>query len=806
MQKVILYIQPQLRTTTTAQDYVRVDLMEEDLITLTQVIQDVKSIDKVFTDYSRTFNLPASKTNNKIFKYWYNPDVEGFDNQIMANARIELNHFAFKEGKIRLESVTMKHGKPSLYKITFFGNTVKLNDLIGEDKLENLNWLSNFNHEFSNSNVKNGLELGLNFTIDSVSYPDAIIYPLIAHSQQYVYDSVGTTLLTGTATASAASKLVDTSENFTNVVLEGDVILNTTDSTVATVVSIDSNTELTLTSDIMSNGENYTIIRANGLNIYASGQNLGRRGVFPEDLKPAILIKHIVKAIEEQYSLTFKSGEFFDSTHVSNLYMWLHRDKGKIEAEGKNKLINDQSFTCTSSAVNCNHFASSSNNIFFDTTKGTYTFYDTLSYGLGIPEEFDFAIEVTPSNLTNPYTIEIVDVLTNTVYATAENLTGVDSINTSFGNKALTTIQINSNQTYEIAARIKSNFTMTFDVAIQIDHRYQDYALDDYLTKSATFDSDSSTIALVGDLIFLNHIPDIKVLDFLNGLFKMFNLTSYINFDGEIVVQRLDDFFAGGETHNLTEYIKTDTHSIGKTIPYSEIDLEYVEAKSILAQRFFNTNNRKYGEVEYKTDLTDNKIYKVTAPFEHMLYSRLSDLTSGDFTDVQTGCFLDEELNPSIGQPLLFYGIQRTGISTPINFVYNERPDTYSALASSTSTDIFSLTNYYMPHHANELGSRATPPTYNLNFGSEIDTYNLTDYSGQNNSLFLKNYQNYITRVYNKKTRLYRYSAILPLKVLLQLTLDDKVIVGTRIFTINSMTTKLQSGETEFELLNEAPE
>ena len=189
MQKVILYIQPQLRTTTTAQDYVRVDLMEEDLITLTQVIQDVKNIEKVFTDYSRTFNLPASKTNNKIFKYWYNPDVEGFDNQIMSNARIELNHFAFKEGKIRLESVTMKHGEPSLYKITFFGNTVKLNDLIGEDSLTTLDWLNNFNHVASNVNVKDALQNGLNFTVSSVSYPDAIIYPLIAHSQQYIYDA-----------------------------------------------------------------------------------------------------------------------------------------------------------------------------------------------------------------------------------------------------------------------------------------------------------------------------------------------------------------------------------------------------------------------------------------------------------------------------------------------------------------------------------------------------------------------------------------------------------------------------------------
>ena len=145
MQQVILYIQPQLRNTTTTQDFVRVDLMEEELISLTQVIQDVQDIDKVFTDYSRTFNLPASKLNNKIFKYWYNPDVDGFDNQIMANAKIELNHFDFKTGKIQLEEVVMKNGVPSLYKVTFFGNTVSLNNLIGEDQLNNLSWLNNFN-------------------------------------------------------------------------------------------------------------------------------------------------------------------------------------------------------------------------------------------------------------------------------------------------------------------------------------------------------------------------------------------------------------------------------------------------------------------------------------------------------------------------------------------------------------------------------------------------------------------------------------------------------------------------------------
>ena len=63
---------------------------------------------------------------------------------------------------------------------------------------------------------------------------------------------------------------------------------------------------------------------------------------------------------------------------------------------------------------------------------------------------------------------------------------------------------------------------------------------------------------------------------------------------------------------------------------------------------------------------------------------------------------------------------------------------------------------------------------------------------GTNNSLFQNYYTNYITRVFNKKTRIFKYSAILPLKVLLNLTLDDLIVIGTRAYTINKMSTKLQ--------------
>ena len=52
MQKIQLYIEGQ-----------RVDLFDDESVVLTQTIQNVKDVQKVFTDYSKTFTLPATKEN-----------------------------------------------------------------------------------------------------------------------------------------------------------------------------------------------------------------------------------------------------------------------------------------------------------------------------------------------------------------------------------------------------------------------------------------------------------------------------------------------------------------------------------------------------------------------------------------------------------------------------------------------------------------------------------------------------------------------------------------------------------------------
>ena len=398
MQELILYIKPQFRN-NVSQDYVKVDMFSDENVTLTQVIQDVRDIDKVFTDYSQTFSLPASKINNKLFQHWYNPDIDGFDSNIQSEAIIELNYQPFKSGKIQLQEVKMKHNKPSVYKVTFYGKTVSLNNTFGEDQLDDLVWLNNFAFVNNNDNVRDGLKLGIDFTVDSVSYTDAIIHPLISREQRYIYDSANTTVLSGTATSSQSDKLVDTSENFTNKVLVNDVVKNTTDNTIATVTAIDDNNTLTLSSDIMSTGENYTIFRADNGNLFMAASSddptYNRRGVFPEDLKPAIKASLIIKAIEQQYGLTFKSSEFFDSTEFSNLYLWLNRKVGAITINSE-KVINE-TFTCADlTSGSCTFFGATAEALFVN---GKYKIEKTTTLS-----GFSISAEITPSSATQVYT------------------------------------------------------------------------------------------------------------------------------------------------------------------------------------------------------------------------------------------------------------------------------------------------------------------------------------------------------------------------------------------------------------------
>ena len=121
----------------------RLDTFKDEDVNINLSLQNVKDISKLFTDYTQNFQVPASKSNNAVFKHYYNCDVSGgFNASLRQDATIFVNKELFREGSIELISVDMKDGKPSSYEVVFYSAGVNLKDLFGEDELIDLRSIS----------------------------------------------------------------------------------------------------------------------------------------------------------------------------------------------------------------------------------------------------------------------------------------------------------------------------------------------------------------------------------------------------------------------------------------------------------------------------------------------------------------------------------------------------------------------------------------------------------------------------------------------------------------------------------------
>ena len=167
----------------------RVDLFKDESVSFTQSIQDIRDIDKIFADFTKTFNVPASKKNNQIFKHYYNFDIDnGFDARFRVDATLEINTLPFKKGNVRLEGVKLQNERAHTYRITFFGNTVVLKDIVGSDKISDLD-LDAYKEPYNPDRVEDLL------FADPTT--EDVICPLITHTQRLFFDSSNFTAQTG---------------------------------------------------------------------------------------------------------------------------------------------------------------------------------------------------------------------------------------------------------------------------------------------------------------------------------------------------------------------------------------------------------------------------------------------------------------------------------------------------------------------------------------------------------------------------------------------------------------------------------
>lgn len=160
----------------------RIELFNDETINVTSSIQNVKDLSLTYTDFSQGFTVPASAHNNAIFEHWYQSDVNATtDPNLRKDGFIEIDLVTFRKGKIQLDGAVVSNGKPSAYKITFFGEGVTLKDLFGEDLLSDLDYTA-LSHNFTSAEV-------LARITNSTNLYD-VKYPLITSNRIWEYQSV----------------------------------------------------------------------------------------------------------------------------------------------------------------------------------------------------------------------------------------------------------------------------------------------------------------------------------------------------------------------------------------------------------------------------------------------------------------------------------------------------------------------------------------------------------------------------------------------------------------------------------------
>jgi hypothetical protein len=296
---------------------------------------------------------------------------------------------------------------------------------------------------------------------------------------------------------------------------------------------------------------------------------------------------------------------------------------------------------------------------------------------------------------------------------------------------------------------------------------------------------------LISSVSIKDNIPNIKVMDFLSNLFKMFNLTSYVKQNGNIYVEPLDVFFTDGNTIDITKNIDNTNVTVDRAIPYKSIFFEYPESKTFFAEKRNQIfGGTQFGNLEYHQQFFDGTDYKLEVMFEKMLYERMTDITGNAETSIQWGWSTDykgdnqEDIDKSssvLGAPVLFYNVSQsttTTVSTPISLIAGNH---------------YNITTYNRPSNVN------LQETQTLNFGSEIDEFNLVQ---NNNSIYENFYKVYITQVFSDKARKFNYKAILPSKLLLNYSVNDTLIIGNTQYIINSVNVNATTGEATLELIN----
>jgi hypothetical protein len=485
------------------------------------------------------------------------------------------------------------------------------------------------------------------------------------------------------------------------------------------------------------------------------------------DLKPAIRCRAIIEAINNTFPQINLTG-FFNSTSFSDVYMWLHKNEGFVSnaEEGGGKRISSNRFR---------NIDDSPNNFTFNAGLSSGVTQDVRTLFWQPPAYVNrFKIKAYVTTTTpQDFTVRIINSFNNYTYVT-------QSFSSSSGTISVETDFIGSNQNYpfDITLEVEADSNITMTQRLEITKRIYPFG---GIQWTAVYDVDTPNVQ--NDFIISKQMPEMKVMDFLSGLFKMFNLVVFKD-GNDINVQRASFYMNIGNKYDITKYVDMSTSTVERLFPYKEMEFKFNSKKSFLVQFSDEIQGIPFAQESYPEAGIefDGGVYKVELPFEKMMYERLSNEDTGAQTLIGQGAFLDKKFEPTIGAPLLFCMVRQANTNNELTI------------------DGTTPTHYRRPTNLTSF-NWGYSTRLQLNFGLEADEWE-GEIPSQSTNLFQEGYLDYVESVFNKKGKMYKVDAYLPLSLITKYKLNDRFIINNTSFRINSIKTNLLTNKTQLELYN----
>ena len=177
-----------------------VDLYEDEDLPLTLSVDDFKNVAEKVQSYSKAFNLPSTKRNNRIFNAIFEI-TRAYDGLIFnpykrTKCVLKQDGFVLFDGFLRMLDITDKEGEIS-YNVNLYSEVVALADTLKDRAFRDLDF-KELDHAYNYSEIRNSWQGILNYINSSTSgfrTGSTVRYPFVDWNHNYSVTSGGMTEL-----------------------------------------------------------------------------------------------------------------------------------------------------------------------------------------------------------------------------------------------------------------------------------------------------------------------------------------------------------------------------------------------------------------------------------------------------------------------------------------------------------------------------------------------------------------------------------------------------------------------------------